>query len=290
MEFSYYNLEKRTVSRDIGSLFPGWGAEREVVVVLSPHDDDAILGAGYLIQAVQDNGGEVYVCIYYIGDAGYSSIDGRDRIVEVRMDESKAAYKALGLDEDHVIRFNYPDFSVEPWMGRFLPGGGEGTFAKSIKVLRRIGATRLVVPNPYREHADHEAVGRIGMLDGPQVGDEILVDWGKPCKVRTFLQYTVWADFGPEDALVSRRSPSIRANRALKAPARAEEVVSNSLAQFKSQERIIQDLLRARKERRHGDGFVELYLAFDPRPCLDFRPYKTVLSRIDSLARSVKHG
>lgn len=36
-----------------------------------------------------------------------------------------------------------------------------------------------------------------------------------------------------------------------------------------------------RAERRYADGYIELYLRFDPRPKLAYEPYKGVLSGID---------
>jgi hypothetical protein len=281
LDFRYYDLAGETASQRIDTLFPEWGTGNEVVAVFSPHDDDAILGVGHLIQAVSTAGGVPYVFIYCKGDAGYSTAKEKDKIVKMRLEESKSAYQVLGVDESHIIRFNYPDFSVRQHMGRVRTSGDDGTFSQTIRALRKIRVTRLVLPNTYREHADHEAVGDIGLFDGPQVGDKILADWGEPSPISTFLQYTVWANFGPEDALISGRNLQIRANRALTAPAEAEEVVATALDEFNSQRQIIHDLLDARKARRYGTRYLELYKAIDPRPRLEFRPYIELLASID---------
>ena len=71
MEFSFYDLNAQQASKGIELLFPGWFPERERVVVFSPHDDDAVIGAGHLIQAAQAFGGEVFVVIFCQGNAGY---------------------------------------------------------------------------------------------------------------------------------------------------------------------------------------------------------------------------
>ncbi|WP_406676819.1 hypothetical protein [Moorella sp. ACPs] len=180
-----------------------------------------------------------------------------------------------------MIRLDYPDFSISPYMGWLLPWGGEGTFAQTLKYLRRIQATRLVIPNRYREHIDHEVVGRIGAFDGPQVGDEVIVDWGRPSPIRSFLEYAVWSDFSPEDALISGANTLMRANRAIKAPNAAEDVVIRALNKFISQKRIITRLLEARSARQYGEGFIELYIDFDPRPALNYEPYKNLISQIE---------
>ena len=49
--FRFYDLRAGRGSRDIDLLFPGWSPGDERVLVLSPHDDDALLGAGYALAA-----------------------------------------------------------------------------------------------------------------------------------------------------------------------------------------------------------------------------------------------
>jgi LmbE family N-acetylglucosaminyl deacetylase len=282
MAFQYYDLREATQSQDICLLFPGWEKSKERVAIFSPHDDDAVLGTGYLIQAVAESGGEPFVFIFCNGNGGYSIPEDKGTIVEKRAAETKAAYLELGLGKDNVVRFDYPDYSVLANMGWMLPGGLEGTYTKSLKHLRNYGITRLVIPNRYREHFDHESVGRIGAFDGPQAGDPVLVDWGRPTRIRSFLEYAVWGDFSPEDALIAGTDLSIRANRALKAPRAAEEKVIAAIARFKSQQKIIEKLIDARAERRCADGYIELYVDFDPRPALSYKPYLDLISSIDA--------
>lgn len=285
-DFVYYDLQRRRKSGQIDLLFPEWKAGDERLAIFCPHDDDGILGAGYALLAAQANGAEVYVCIFCDGRAGYSSLEEKETIVATRKRESLAAYEALGVPAEHIIRFNYPDFSVTGWLGWLLPDGKQGTIAQTLPTLRRLGITRILVPNGYREHIDHEATYRAGAYDGPQVGDPILVDWGRAEPVRSMAIYAVWGDLTPEDALVAGRSPRLRGNRVIAAPLAVEEAISASLHCFVSQGQIIEGLLAARQGRRERDRVIEVYLAFDPRPALDYRPYHTALAGIDGL-RSV---
>lgn len=282
MEFSFYDLNAQQASKGIELLFPGWFPERERVVVFSPHDDDAVIGAGHLIQAAQAFGGEVFVVIFCQGNAGYTSPEERATIVETRAAETLASYALLGVDAQHLIRLDYSDFSVLGHLGWQLPSGQEGTFPTTIKLLRRLGATRLLLPNSYREHIDHEAVGRIGSYDGPQAGDPIVADWGASSKIQSFLEYAVWGDFSPEDALVRGRGREIRANRALKGSPDAEERVLEAIRAFASQEKTIAHLIAAREQRKVGDGVLELYIDLDPRPMLDYKPYCRLVEEIDA--------
>ena len=281
--FVYYSLRQGTGSQDIDLLFPGWRPGEEKVVVLSPHDDDGVLGAGYAILAALANGAEVYVIIFCDGWAGYSTPEERDTIVARRRLETIAAYASLGVPEDRVLRFDYPDFSLWPWLGWHLPGGEKGTTARFLARMRALGPTRLLLPNGYREHMDHEAAFRVGAYDGPQIGDAILAEWGLAEPVRSTLQYAVWGDFSPEDALVSGAAVDLRANQAIVTSAQMEAKIGLAVRSFASQRRVIEGIMAARHTNRvRGDRAIELYLAFDPRPPLDYGPYHHLIDEIDT--------
>ena len=48
-EIRYVNLDNKKMNGSIETIFPGWKNGEEAVCVMSPHDDDAIIGAGYAI-------------------------------------------------------------------------------------------------------------------------------------------------------------------------------------------------------------------------------------------------
>lgn len=279
--FRYYDLHHQRKSADIQTLFPGWRERDERVVIFSPHDDDAVIGPGYGLLATLANAGEVYVCVFCNGQGGYSRPEEKNTIVERRRRETLAAYKLLGLEEDHIVRFDWPDLSVDAHVGWLMPWGREGTTGKVVPFLRQVGATRLVLPNGYHEHFDHEAVHRIGIFDGPIAGDAILAEWGAATPIRSYHQYAVWGDFSPEEALLVGRSPQLRATHALLATPEVEGQIQRALSAFASQGRVIQGLVAARQSRRHGDWCLELYQTFHPRRQLDYAPYHSLIDLID---------
>jgi LmbE family N-acetylglucosaminyl deacetylase len=279
--FTFYDLRRREKGDNISLLFPDWQPGDERLAILSPHDDDAVLGTGYAIRAAQAHGGEVFVFIFADGCAGYSSPEEKDTIVETRARETIAAYKLLDIPEDHILRFNYHDFSVLPHLGLYMPWSGRGTIDNNLRSLRDRRITRILVPNDYREHIDHEAVYRAGAYDGPQVGDPILADWGLVEPIRSMAQYAVWGDFSPEDALVSGEATELRANRALVVEPSVEEEIRQSIRAFESQGQIIEGIIAARQGRRLDNGYLELYIHFDPRPPLDYEPYHHLINQIN---------
>ena len=279
-DFRYCDLRRRVVSDDIKVLFPGWRPGDERVAIFSPHDDDGALGAGYALLAAVANGGEVYVMIFCDGWAGYSTPQEASTIVERRAKETLKAYSCLGVPKDKVVRVGYEDFSVLPYLGWHLDSGKLGSTAKMVPELRRLGITRMAIINGYREHIDHEAVHRIGAYDGPQVGDAILSEYGLVPHVRSHLQYAVWADLSPEEALVMGQNTGIRANRAIVGSDRVEQTVMASVRAWESQGKVIEGLVDQRAGRRRKDGWLEVYLAFEPRPILDYAPYHKLLDEI----------
>ena len=70
----------------------------EHLVIISPHDDDAVLGAGGLIKARSELRLKTTVLILTDGSLGYSKPEEKDTIVETRKQETKKCYEMLGAD------------------------------------------------------------------------------------------------------------------------------------------------------------------------------------------------
>ena len=280
-QFEYVDLKEKKISADINTIFPEWKGFDERLCVLSPHDDDAIIGAGYVISAALDNQADVFVFIFCSGNAGYSDASQKDRIEDIRKGETVQAYEKLGVKRENIIRFGYSDFSVVQNIGWQLNNNTEGSFKDVVTALRKLKITRLLVPNHYREHLDHAAVSGIGTFYSPQAGDPILVDWGEPHKIDSVLEYSVWADLSPEDSIVNGRSPSLRANKIIAVSEEVEDKIREGISQYKSQGEIIRGLVDSRAERSIGSGkYIEVYLAYDPRPKLDYGPYKELTKNL----------
>lgn len=273
MSYTYCDLNTGKVSTDIGMLFPNFGKD-EVLAVMSPHDDDAILGAGYAMMAAKAAGADVYVVIFCRGDAGYSTVEEKDTIEAVRQRETVDCYERMGIPADHILRLGFPDFSAIGNIGWQKATGEVGDMPTLLRFLREKLVTRVMIPNHYHEHIDHLAAHLMSSYDVPQAGDAALVDHGTPHAVRSTLQYSVWADLDPEDALVHGRPTNLRANRILAVDAEIEKKIDDAIEAYVSQKEVIRTLVAARKERATSNGrFVEVYVTFDCRPKIDFSPY-----------------
>lgn len=279
--YSCFDVDRRTWG-GLDVLFPEWAGGDERVMVYSPHDDDAILGAGYAMRAAMDAGAEVHVVIVCDGACGYSTPEEKEGIVARRRAETLDCYRAFGIPGDRVLFLSYPDFSAIQYVGRILDPAREGHFRATITELRRRRITRILAPNHYHEHIDHLAAYLMAAFDSPQAGDAHSVDWAEPYPVRSTAQYSVWAEFDPEDALVRGRGDrGLRADVVLAASSEVEDEVMRGIGRYPSQAAIIASLVEQRRGRLLKDGrFIELYRRFDPRPKLDFAPYKRLIEGI----------
>jgi len=282
--FTYYNLRERKYSHTIDLLFPGWEKGNECLAVFGAHDDDALIGAGYAITAAKESDAEVYVVIFCNGDCGYSVPEQKDSIVSTRRVENEKAYAHLDIKKEKIIRFEYPDFSLGQYIGNKLQCGGRGTFSGIVDFIRNKGITRVMIPNGYREHTDHTAAYNITIADIIQAGDAVVADWGPIQHVKSYLQYSVWAEFSPEDSLLcGEQDLSIRANRAIVCQEAVERLTCSAISEYVSQGAIIHNLIESRRERLIAAGYMELYIDLDPRPKLSFYPYG---KRIESIMKN----
>jgi len=271
MEFVDFGTGAR--GRDIGILFPGW-RKGEAVAFLSPHDDDAALGAGYLLRAVKKAGGKPVVLIFCKGDAGYSKAAEKKTIVARRRREAYDAYDALGVPPEDIIRFDRPDLSLMGHVNHISPAGRKGVIDKFIGVLRAREVSRVVFANQNYENWDHTAVYMLGTYAAPQAGDPILADLGPPSPVVSLVVYSVWGEFAPKPC------GGLGADLGLLAGDRDEQAVRKALAAFASQAAIMANTVAARREARRGpEGWLELYARASVREPVNYMAYFRELAK-----------
>lgn len=275
----FFDLNQKSSSQKETLLWENW-EENEHVVIFSPHDDDAVLGCGYLIRHFTKKNIPVSIVIFCEGDAGYSTAEERDTIVLRRKKETIACYEKLGVHKENIHYMGVPDFSLFSYSTRFALDGKKGTFDPLVTLLRKIRATRIFVPNGYLEHQDHEAVYNCGIYDAVQSSDPILADLGEPICLKSVTVYAVWADFSPIDAMVSKRETQIRANCGILSDESAEEAVIDAIRSSQSQLAIIDNLIAQRQSRKMGRGWAELYQKMQYRPSLDYSRYQALIDQI----------
>ncbi len=164
MEFVDFRSLRKSPGIDL--LFPNW-QEGETVAFLSPHDDDVLLGAGYLLKATVENSGTPLLLVFCSGDAGYSNPEEKDTITQRRRQEAIQAYGALGVKEENIHSFDIPDFSLMTYVNRNL-NDKKGLFEEQVRLFREKRVSRVIFSSGYFEHWDHTAVFSMGIYTSPQ--------------------------------------------------------------------------------------------------------------------------
>ncbi len=266
----YIDFRTRLRSSRIEAFFPGW-IKGEQVAFFAPHDDDVVLGAGYLVLATLKSKGIPSVFIFCSGNAGYSTVRERGTIVSTRKKEAVAAYQELGVGKDNIFFFDIPDFSLMSAIDRQgLPG--QSLFDRLVISLRTMKISRIVFPSGHFEHWDHTAAFYHGIYTSPQAGDPILADLGDPHAIRSYLVYSVWSDFEPSPG--QGRQERIRADLGILVSQKEENSLRKALGCFASQGKIMQNTVAIlREKRKTKGGYLELYQKARVREPIDFEPY-----------------
>jgi LmbE family N-acetylglucosaminyl deacetylase len=271
MEFVDFRSLRKSPKIDL--LFPKW-QEGETVAFLSPHDDDVLLGAGYLLKATVENSGIPLLLVFCSGDAGYSNPEEKDTITQRRKQEAIQAYGALGVKEENIHSFDIPDFSLMPFVNRNLIDK-KGLFEEQVRLFRKERVSRVVFSSGYFEHWDHTAVFSMGIYTSPQAGDPVLADIGEPFAAQSHYIYSVWGDFEPSES----KENQIRADKGILVKEEIEEEIRSSIQYFTSQRKIFKKIIDYREKRKSSAGYLELYKSVDIRPQTDFKPYFELLHK-----------
>ncbi len=208
----------------------------EVWLFVSPHDDDACLGAGLWIQAAIQAGVTVYLLIVTDGRMGYCQPNELEKIIETRRVETYDSCERLGLDQRFIRYIDYPDGALYVLQGRRTPTpdidpirGYIGLQNAMTYYLRDLRPTRVFVPTAADLHPDHRITHSELMISLFHAYGGIWPELGKPINaIPTVYEWAVYCDF-PSD-------PNLQVWADEKAFSRKME----SMAAFRSQTQIAQ--------------------------------------------------
>ncbi len=222
-------------STAIADIFHDWSGEHENWLFISPHDDDVVIGAGITLQAALAEGVTTHVVITTDGRMGYCRLPQRRTIARIRGDESREAYRILGLALEHLDFLGFPDCNLNPYRGRHFATIGDPTEMEGASglqnafpyIFRRIRPTRVFLPTPTDLHPDHRIVYEEALISLFHAQGNIWPELGLPItKIPGVYEYATYCDFATP--------PQIR----LAASAEHLERKLNAIRAFSSQEQI----------------------------------------------------
>lgn len=134
--------------RQAAKFFPG------TIVVISPHMDDGELACGGTVASLPDKDNIHFI---YIADGTRSPTPvlphlqpAKPNLAEIRMQESRAALRVLGLPAQNIHFLSYPDARLGKYLDDIRSSLGE--------LLTHLNPAHIFIPFRYDRHPDHLAV------------------------------------------------------------------------------------------------------------------------------------
>lgn len=176
----------------------------EKFLFISPHDDDAVLGGGLLMQLARRENIPVYLIIVSDGSMGYGNPEQKETISKIRQRETYKCYEKLGFPKENIIWLGLPDCRLDACSGRRPaeendPSAIQG-FAGLQNIftyhLRRIRPTHCFLPTSSDIHPDHKTAHREFMISLFHSTGEIWLELGKPLEdIPDVFEMAVYCDF-----------------------------------------------------------------------------------------------
>jgi LmbE family N-acetylglucosaminyl deacetylase len=250
-----------TFSADSSKLLADWRTNEEGVLIIVPHDDDATIGMGMLLQHLTRAKIPLTIAVVTDGRLGYTSEQDRASISQIRMREMNESCRILGIDESQIQWLGFPDGDLERYRGKRVavkgdPISGDGFTGLEdafVRVIRRgvdhhgkrYPITRIFCPAASDYHNDHVVVSEQIMISIFHAQGLIWPECGACIGRRPFCyQFAIYCDFAadqPPNLLYQGNSEYFEAKM-------------RSIMSFKSQGQIA-----ALVEQLRSEGPTELY-------------------------------
>lgn len=226
--------ERRTGTK-LADVSRHWQGGKERFLIVSPHDDDAALGGGLLIQLAKRERVPVHILIVTDGSMGYCTAKEKHGIAKVRQNESLACYRKLAVPRENILWLGFPDCRLNGYRGRSPAetnvhpaiAGFTGLQNAFTYHLRKIKPTQCFLPTSNDLHPDHRIVYEEFLISLFHASGNIWPELGKPLSSVPYIHtFAVYCDF-PVPPTLRMRTPMSYLENKLKA-----------IASFRSQKQI----------------------------------------------------
>ncbi|MCF6227614.1 MAG: PIG-L family deacetylase [Planctomycetes bacterium] len=186
-------------SGELSEIVSEWQMPERWLFV-SPHDDDALLGAGLWMQAALSAGAQVEVAVVTDGRMGFSSRDDATGIVERRQAEAITAYGMLGIEPENLHFMGFADGGLTQIIGSRLEGDKLcGLEPALCKLFRRVRPTRVFTTDEADWHPDHRVTFQEVRISLFHALGEIWSELGKPLdELPALYSFPVYAPMASE--------------------------------------------------------------------------------------------
>jgi LmbE family N-acetylglucosaminyl deacetylase len=247
-------------SASLGEIFPEEKNRPDLWLFLVPHDDDAVIGSGLLLQKAVSEKKQIQVLITSDGSQGYCDPHSMQDIINIRVRETRNSFGMLGISE--VTWLNFPDCRLNQYIGRWRAKKSDpcrirhytGLQNAYTYYLRKLRPARIFVTSQADIHPDHQVVQRELFISIFHATGFIWPELGPPLPwLPKIYEFAVYRDFADR--------PNIRISGTQEHLRRKLEAI----AAYESQKQIEQ-LVKKIEQDGPVEYFREIdYRFYDPR-------------------------
>jgi len=195
--------ERRTGSK-LSSVSRHWRNGKECFLFVSPHDDDAVLGGGLLIQLAKRENVPVYILIVTDGNMGYCDENKKNTICNIRQEEASKCYQYLGIPKENIIRLGFPSGQINNYLGRTQVKSNNTLAIKGFTglqnaftyYLRQIKPTQCFLPTCNDLHPAHRIVYDEFLISLFHANGDIWPELGTPLATIPYIhEIAIYCDF-----------------------------------------------------------------------------------------------
>lgn len=187
------------------------------ILIFCAHPDDDAIALGGTISKFANEGAEITEVVFATGNEGYSSLELKEKIVEIRKDEMERAGKVLGITNYEI--FDYTDYGIP---------ANEVTYKLAIKAIRKYRPD-IIFTHYWLDYMAHKSVATIVTEAWWQAGWAASLELGEPWKAKSLYYFEV-LQLLPQVSHVVDISATFQAKiEALKCYASQQSVVAGML-------------------------------------------------------------
>jgi LmbE family N-acetylglucosaminyl deacetylase len=218
--------KKETLASVIGAT-PG----KDTIMFIAAHDDDSPIGAGLAMAKAVDEGFDVHMVMCTNGCMGYCSMDQKENISSIRMNETVESCRILGVKEENIHCLGFADGSLYNYIGRAKAKDGEpevegftGLENHMTWIMRKLKPTFIFTPAGSDLHPDHKAVYKELLISIFHASGDIWPELGEPISMPEVYEFPIYVDLEGEpeimleadDATFERKLENIAAYKSQK--------------------------------------------------------------------------
>ena len=152
----------------------------KVALIFEAHSDDCVIGMGGTALYLHDLGFRTVLVTFTTGETAYSSLDMKDKIVQIRMEENQKALAKIQIDEH--LNLNEGCQNVQ---------NSRDLHQQCIELIRKYQPKYIFTHYNEDKHRDHRAISDLVTEAWWKASEGVLADRGSPFRAERLFYFEV---------------------------------------------------------------------------------------------------